>query len=298
MKLMRKLWFILRLAGQDLRGNIGVHAVGAAIIAAAFLTLGLFLLLAANLSRLARHWEEKLQVCVYLKDDIVEADRQRIEQRLKTLPEVEGVEFVSRERALAEFKVMLGDDATLLKGLDSNPLPASLLVRLKPEARAQDQVRMLSAQLSIWPGVDEVDFGEPLLEAWNSGLRLAHGAALLLGGLIVLAVVFIISNTIRLTMFSRREEIGIMRLVGASNLLIRLPFILEGMAQGGAAALAGVAALWGLYLLGLHGLHWPGILAGFTPVFIGNATVRWLFFGGLFLGAAGSLSRLRDFLRV
>jgi cell division protein FtsX len=86
--------------------------------------------------------------------------------------------------------------------------------------------------------------------------------------------------------------------VGASNLIIRLPFILEGMLQGGGAALFGVAALWLLYFAGGRGLQLPGLLAGFVPVFLDRDTV-WLLFGaGMFLGAAGSLSRLHDFLRV
>jgi len=294
----RKALFILRLAGQDIRGNIGVHLVGAAIIAAAFLTLGLFLLLAANLQKLARHWEEKIQLCVYVKDEVDDAGRQALAKRLAALPEVADVSFTSREQALLDFKLMLGKDSGLLEGLDDNPLPASFTLKLKPAAREVEGIRMLSAQVQAWPGVAEVDFGEPLLESWKSGLGLARGAALLVGGLIVLAVVFIISNTIRLTMYSRREEIGIMRLVGASNLLIRLPFILEGMAQGGAAALLGAGALWLLYYAGLHGLHWPGILAGFTPVFLDRDTVLYLFAAGVALGAAGSLSRLREFLKV
>ena len=263
---MRRALFIIRLAGHDIRGNVGVHLVGAAIIAAAFLTLGLFLLLAANLQKLARHWEEKIQLCVYVKTELDDPGRQALAQKLAALPEVEVVAYTSREQALRDFKLMLGKDSGLLTGLDENPLPASFTLKLRPAAREVEGIRRLSARLQSWPGVDEVDFGEPLLESWKSGLRLAHGAALLVGGLIVLAVVFIISNTVRLTMFSRREEIGIMRLVGASNLLIRLPFILEGMAQGGVAALLGAFALWLLYYAGLHGLHWPGILAGFTPV--------------------------------
>ena len=296
--MLRKAVFILRLAGQDIRGNVGVHLVGAAIIAAAFLTLGLFLLLAATLDHLARHWEEKIQLAVYLDGGLDDATREGLRKNLAAQPEVAGVNYTSPEAALAEFKLMLGKDSGLLEGLDENPLPASFTLKLTPGSREADKVRELSGRLGKLPGVAEVDFGEPLLESWQAGLRLARGAALLIGGMIVLAVVFIISNTIRLTMYSRREEIGIMRLVGASNLLIRLPFILEGMLQGGVAALLGCAGLWLLYYAGLHGLHWPGILAGFSPVFIARDTVLYLFAAGVILGAAGSLSRLRDFLKV
>jgi len=296
--MIRKALFMVKLAGQDLKGNLAVHAVAGAIISASFLTVGVFIIIAANLRALKNHWEEKIQVCVYLSDHITPGEREGMSARLESLPGVNGVEYVDKDRALSEFKLMLGDDQALLDDLDENPLPASFTLSLHPEARGYDDVKRLSAELSAWAGTEEVDYGGSWIESFATAARIVQVAVFLLGGLIVVAVVFIISNTIRLTMYSRKEEIGIMKLVGASNLLIRMPFVLEGMVQGTAASIIGVFLLWALFRLGLSGLSWPGVLSGFSPVFISNTALVSLIAGGAVLGAAGSLSRVSDFLRV
>lgn len=288
----------MELAGQDLKGNAGVHLVSGAIISAAFLTLGIFILVGTNLRLLTRHWEEKIQVCIYLADDLEPGDHGKIKSKLENMTEISKVEYVSKKQALSDFKAMLGDNAGLLEGLDENPLPASFIVGLSPEARKLENLKVLSTKLSAWPEVAEVDYGGRLIEDFTSAIRVVEAAVIFMGGLILIAVVFIISNTIRLTMYSRRDEIGIMKLVGASDMLIRLPFILEGMVQGGGAALFGVVVLWVMYWVGLQNASWPGVFSGFTPGFLPGSALWALVAGGAFLGAAGSMSRFRDFLRV
>lgn len=295
--MIRKAAFIFRLAGQDLKGNLAVNLVAAAIISAAFLTVGVFILIGVNLRALAGHWQEKIRVCVYLKDDLGKEAQEELRARLGAEPGVEAVEFVSREQALADFRAMLGKDKDLLEGLDENPLPASFTLSLKPEARAYDQVQELAARIGAWPGIEEVDYGGNWVESFSAAARFAQAAAFLLGALIVVAVVFIISNTIRLTMYSRKDEIGIMKLVGAGNLIVRLPFVLEGTIQGALASAMGVALLWVLFRVGLSGLSWPGIFTGFNPVFISGSVLVSLVAAGAALGAAGSMSRFSDFLR-
>jgi len=296
--MIRKALFVLRLAGQDIKGNLAVHLVAAAVISAAFLTVGVFILIASNLQVLAEHWEEKIQLCVYLADGITEGEPKDLRSKLEALSGVTMVEYVSKEQALADFKVMLGPDADLIRGLDGNPLPASFTLRLAPEARTYEAVKKLAAELAAWPGVEEVDYGGTWIESFASAAGFIKAAVFLVGALIVAAVVFIISNTIRLTMYSRKEEIGIMKLVGASNILIRLPFVLEGMIQGGLASSIGVLLLYTLFRLGVHGLSLPGVFSGFTPVFISAGALLAMIGGGAALGAAGSMSRFSDFLRV
>lgn len=296
--MIRKAGFIFRLAGQDLRANATVHLVAAAIIAAAFLTVGVFILIAVNLRALANHWEKKIQVCVYLLDTVTSEQQAAMIAKLQALPAVAGVNYVSKDQAMDDFKVMLGHNAGLLEGLNDNPLPASLVVDLRPQGREVAAVKKLAAAVSAWPGVEEVDYGGAWLEGFSSAVKMVTAAVAVIGALIVLAIVFIISNTIRLTMYSRKDEIGIMKLVGASNLLIRLPFVLEGMVSGVAAAALGVVTLWVLYRVGLAGFAWPGVFAGFAPVFLSGPHLAYLILAGAGLGAAASMSRFSDFLRV
>lgn len=296
--MIRKARFALRLAGQDLKGNLMIHLVSAAIISAAFLTVGVFILVAANLNALARFWEKKVQVCVYLADAVGEPERRELSGRLLALSGVERLEFVSKEQALVDFKAMLGEDQSLLEGLEDNPLPASFIVHLQDDARAVEQVREFAGLVSGWPGVDEVDYGGAWLESFQTAVRVVQGSVFMLGALIVVAVVFIISNTIRLTMFSRKDEIGIMKLVGASNLLIRVPFVIEGMLQGLIASGLGILGLWVLYFGAIRSVSWPGVFSGFSPVFISGLALISMLAGGALLGALGSMGKVRDFLRV
>lgn len=294
----RQTAFIFRLAGQDLRGNAAIHAVAAAIISAAFLAVGVFLLIAVNLRALAAHWEKTIQVCIYLQDEATSAQKDQLLTRVRALPGVTGVSYLSREQALAEFKAALGRDQDLLTGLDENPLPASLIVSLSSPARHAEKVAAMAREVSAWPGVEEVDYGGSWLNNFSRAIQMVEAGVLVLGVLLLVAVVFIISNTIRLAMYSRQEEIGIMKLVGAGNLLIRLPFLLEGMVQGLTAAGLGALSLWLLFWLGLSGVSWPGIFAGFSPVFLSASLLGYLIGGGAVLGAAGSMARFSEFLRV
>jgi cell division transport system permease protein len=295
--MIRQALLVLRLAGQDLKGNAAVHAVALLIITAAFLTVGVFVLVAANLKALAGHWQEKVQVCVYLAEGAT-VTPEEMRGRLAALPEVAGVDYVSKETALKEFKTMLGDDARVLEGLEENPLPPSFTLRLKENARGLERVKALAEQIAVWPGVEEADYGGPWLASFTSALRVAQAGVMLLGALIVAAIVFIIGNTIRLTMYSRREEIGIMRLVGASTMLIRTPFVLEGMLQGASAALLAIAGLYILYRAFLGGHSLPGLFAGFNPVFITPSALLALIIGGTVLGAAASFTKFSDFFRT
>ncbi len=295
---MRKAGTVFRMAFQDLKANIAVHAVAAAVISAAFLTVGLFVLTAANLDALTQYWEKKIQVCAYLDDAVDDEQRQNLMSGLYSMSGVKSVEYVNKEEALQDFKKMLGKDAVLLEGLEENPLPASFLIDLSYEARHVDRVRKLSREIGSWQGIAEVDYGGGWIDSFSSAINIARGAVFILGILIIVAVVFIISNTIRLTMYSRKEEIGIMKLVGASNILIRLPFVLEGILQGLVTSAAGVIALWLLYLVALKGASWPGVFSGFSPVFISGTALVSIVAGGALLGAMGSLSRVSDFLKI
>lgn len=295
---MRKAGTVFQLAFQDLKANFAVHLVAAAVISAAFLTVGLFVLTAANLDALTRYWEKKIQVCAYLDDSVDEEKKQELLSRLYSMAGVESVEYVDKDQAMEDFKGMLGKDADLLEGLEENPLPASFLIKLAYEARDVERVKKLSREVGSWQGVTEVDYGGSWLDSFSSAIGIARAAVFVLGGLIVVAVVFIISNTIRLTMYSRKEEIGIMKLVGAGNLLVRLPFVLEGILQGLVTSALGVGGLWIMYLAALKGASWPGVFSGFSPVFISGTALAAIVLGGAFLGAMGSLSRVSDFMRI
>ena len=211
--------------------------------------------------------------------------------RLEATPGVEAVTFVSREEAIAEFKREFGEEAGALP--DENFLPASFRVQLRPDYANADSLGVIAERLAEWNRVDEVIYNQPLLAKVQRNLRVFTPIALGLGLVVVLAALFLVGNTIRLTIYARRMLIRTMKLVGATNSFIRRPFLVEGMAQGIVAGLIACLLVWPLYDLFLEAVPqahgWPGG----SPVI----TLGVVFLVGLALGWLGSWLAVRRFIK-
>jgi cell division transport system permease protein len=287
------LSFPLRLAGQNLKSNLALHAVSVAIIALAFLILGLFLLVVTNLGVVVARWGESIQVSAYLKDHLDAGQREALYRRIVGMEEVESAEYVSKEKALSRFRSMLKGQADLLEGLGENPLPASFEIHLASGFRSLEQVEAVAGKLAQLKNVSEVEYGRDWLKNFTAMLRLVKLVGSIVGVLIFSAALFIISNTIKLTVYSRREEIGIMKLVGASDFSIRLPFLIEGVAAGTVASAIALLLLWLLYLVLVHQLGLPDFVCFLPASFCLSLVVA-----GAGLGIFGSSVSFSEFLRV
>ncbi len=214
-----------------------------ATIAIALFVTGAFLVVTSNLERLAEEWSGAAEMSVYLTDDLDGAARAAIERELTASPGVSGVVFVSKEAALARFRQTFPDLAGTLGSLEGNPLPASLDVRLRSSAEAQRGIEALVATLRTTPGVSDVRYDKEWLDRLLRGLRLLRVIGLSLGGALILAAALTIANVVRLALNARRDELDIMRLVGAPTAYVRGPFIMEGALHGGLGALVALVAL-------------------------------------------------------
>ncbi|OGW59823.1 MAG: hypothetical protein A2V83_11625 [Nitrospirae bacterium RBG_16_64_22] len=238
-------------AAEALRGirSGGVSSVLALLATSIALSiLGLFILTAHNFTRLLDRWSEGFQVSVYLADGTGSKEAAALLAAVRRQPEVASAAHTTPEEALKTFKKELGDQKSLLEGLGENPLPASIDIKLKPEARTLVEVEALARRLKALPGAAEIQYGQE----WISNLSLIMGVLRIVslagGGLIAAGVVFLVANTIKLTIYARRDEVEVLGILGATPSFIRTPFVLEGMIQGGlgaAAALAVLAALVG-----------------------------------------------------
>ena len=187
--------------------------------------------------------------------------------------------------------------AGILEGLKDNPLPASLEVKLRPQFGRAGNIEDLSGRLERLPGVDEVHYGRRWVAKLKIFVEVIKLVGITVGGLLLFATIFVISNTIKLTFYSRQEELEIMRLVGATDFFIKTPFLIEGLLHGLGGALLAAGGLSLLMLFLFSHLDLPlrlAILPGsLTPVQIVTG-----FLGlGLILGALGSTVSLRRFLR-
>ena len=267
-------------------------AASTGAMAVALVLIGLFGLLTYEAQQVLTWLRQKVgEVEVFLEDGIPEAQAQALHRRAAALPGVVAATYVSQVQAQEVFQREFGEGADLF--LDGSFLPASIRVRVEPAWANPDSLTQLVTEFESWNRVDEVVFNQPLLVKVQQNLRLVTAAGLSLGCIVVLAALFLVANTIRLTIYARRLLIRTMKLVGATDTFIRSPFIVEGVVQG---LLAGGAAALVLVVLRrsvagyLPQLGAPGALA--TVLLVAGTILL-----GMLLGWAGSAFAVRRFIR-
>ncbi|MDX9870900.1 MAG: permease-like cell division protein FtsX [Clostridia bacterium] len=288
--------YALRDALRSLWRNKFMTVASVATVAISLLILGAAWLLVLNSNYLASAMESELEINVYLKDDVPREEAVLMEEVFADIAGVAEVVFVPREKGLQELEDRFSEDTGLLEALgDRNPLPD--IYRLK----ANDAVNVpaIAEMASSLDRVENVRYGQGLVERLLALTDWLHTAGVVMIVAIAVASVFLIATTIRLTVFARRREIGIMKLVGATNWYIRWPFFLEGMLIGfmGAAIAVGVIHLFYAELT-----KNIASTVSFVPIMTDrtmlNEIFRNLLLLGTGLGALGSAVSLRRFLKV
>src|SRR5581483_1522314 len=191
-----------------------------------------------QLQRLSRGWDAGGQISLFLKHDVTDAAAQKLAERVRRLPAVARVDYISRGAALAEFKRLSGFGEAL-EALERNPLPAVIVVHPLRERAAPDALAALLKDLRARDEVETAQLDVEWVRRLHALLGLAERAVFVLGGMLAIAVLLTIGNTIRLAVADRREEIEIMKLLGATDGFIRRPFLYTGLIQGVCGALAG-----------------------------------------------------------
>jgi cell division transport system permease protein len=260
------------------------------IMSSALLVLALFVLVALNLGIMLEKAQQNVDVRVFLAEGLEGQRLAALQHPFLAIPGVREARFISKEQALAELRRELGEDADVLEVLQENPLPASYHLELTPGHRSPEAVDAIAAELKRWPEVEEVVFSRSWVATLETWARLFRWGSLVVSLLVLIAAIFVISNTVRLTMAGSRRVIEIQMLVGATDGFIRTPFLIEGMIHG---LLAGVLAM-GVLAMGhrLLEVRLSG-LAFFTPVQMGGFVVFCII-----LGLLGSLAAIGQYLRL
>jgi len=265
-------------------------AVSVVAVGLSLFVIGLFALVAFNIRASLDRVGERVEVVAYLDDGATQEQARRAEEELRTRTEVQEVRYVSRVEALATAIRDLPEFRDLYADLDFNPLPASLEVRLQPGYRTPDAAERVAAQLQAYAFVEDVHYGRDWVERIVSLQRVAAGATLIIGGAFAAVAAIIIGTAVRIAVFARREEIEIMRLVGATDGFIRRPFLLEGAIAGVVGGLLAIGLTYGAFrLVGgrVLEIEWiPDIWLALTVLA-----------GGLY-GLAASAGALRRHLRA
>lgn len=254
------------------------------------LLLGLFAMIYTNANQILQSFRDKVEMEVFLSVEVDSAQTEQIKHTLLNTAGVASVAYISKDEAAKIFKKEFGEDIRSV--LDFNPLPASFKVRLLSEYKNSDSARIIHAALSKIAGVDDVMYRKTLLEILDRRVKIFIGASAALGITLLIATIFLISNTIRLTIYAKRKMITTMKLVGATQRFIRMPFLIEGMLHGLLGGLLSAGFIWSIIYVTQH-----FISTELSEFF----TVELYFYGiliiiGILLGLLGSSWSVKRFI--
>jgi len=283
--------FVAAEAARDMRraGRVGLAAV--LLITISLAALGSFWLLSINLGRAVAQWPDGVRVVAYLREEPTANAVDDLLGRVRQAGGVAKVRYVSRADALATLKASLGAQADVVDDLPKNPLPASVEVTPDAAAATPEGTRALAQKLAALPEVDEVQGGFEWVESLARWRRLLGLIGLGVGGALAAAAILTVTTATTLVFHLRREENEIMRLVGATEAVVRLPLVLQGMAQGLAGAILALASLEVVFFLLAPRLE-PllSLTLGLSrAVFLSAPEMLALMLGGAALGALGGL---------
>ncbi len=295
---LRNWAYYTKNAFVNILANRLVHAISIGTISSSLILFGSFVLLFFNLNNWMAEWGQSLSMSVYLQDHIDQKTKARIEALLKNLPSAELKEYISKDRAMEDLVEGLGAHSGLLDGLKENPLPASFEIVFKDVNVRQLDPEGIKKEIEKIQGVQEVQYSEEWLDRFEGLIYVLKVAGYVIAGFLCLAVLFITTNTIKLTIYSRRDEIEILKLVGATDWFVKTPFLIEGAVQGVIGGFIALTALFLLFgMLSLQKVHIIG-LPVLEIVFLPLPHLTLILLLGLFLGLVGSLIAVGRFFDV
>jgi cell division transport system permease protein len=293
-----QLQYFLARAVTNIRQNLFVNVLTIGTISLAILIVSLLLLVFVNLDRVTEQWSERVQVTAYFDNELTPQELKTLKSRILSLNGTAKLEYVTKAVALHRFQARMKGQDAVLEGVTADILPASLEIHLKKENRTSDALKAYVGQLDKIEGITEIQYGDDWVRRFNKFMGFMRVVGISLGCFLVLAVVFIVANTIKLTIYSRKDELELLSLVGATRFFIKMPFLIEGVLQGAAGSILAIALLSCLYLGFLHN---AGNFISFNPgeadlVFLPLSHLAGVFFGGILLGFMGSLTSLKRFI--
>lgn len=286
---VREVFFSLKRNNWMTLASIGTVAVS-------LFVLGMFMLIVMNMNHMASSLESQVQISVYLQDDISDSTKRYIESDINSMQGIESVTYISKDQALDRFRERLGEQKYLLEALgDTNPLPDSFEVTVKQP----DMVKTAAETIQEYKGVESTKYGQDVIQHLFEITRLIRIFGISLIVLLAVATLFLISNTIRLTVFARRKEIAIMKYVGATDWFIRWPFMLEGMVMGFFGAILSVIVLRLAYGAITEKIYDTLAFLPLVPMYPAIDHISLLIMAcGMIIGALGSTISLKRFLKV
>ncbi len=293
----QKLIYASEDAYFNIKENFTATILSSMTVACTIAILAIFIIIFFNLRSTVEGWGERTHIIAYVEDGVSGSTLRSLEANVKAAGGVKEVGYVSKADALKNLSEELSEHSAIFEGVKKDILPASFEIKVTEEFRDPAKIMRTVKALKRLKGLSEVQYGQEQIEQLASFLKFFEFTALSLGVFFSAAVIFIISNTVRMTVYARKDSIEVMRQVGASETYIKVPFFIEGLLMG---VLGGVLALVVLYFARYFFIQrTPEFLSfllvnPFTPLML----IGILFVTGVALGSIGSLVSMRKFLRI
>lgn len=294
-----RFWLaVLRQAGRNLRQTWPSQLMTLLTVSLSVLIFAFFYLIYTNMINSGEKLGDDLRLIIYLEDDPGPQMREQIRRKITNFDEVEDIIFVSSAEAYENFAEQLGSNRDVLEDIPRDFLPASVEVVPLKNLRSLNQVKLFSEYLSNLPGTLKVQYGQEWVERFYYFTRLLSIVVFLSGTLLILTTIFMVSYTIRLTIFNRQAELELLKLVGATNNYIRTPFLIEGVVQGFIGSSLGIFSLFLLFQwIKLH-FSGPGLLELFSFTFFSPEVIIAIIVTSIILCSTGSFTSMQKYLRI
>lgn len=282
---------------KDIIENPFLNGVTIVTIALSVLIVSAFGLFFVNAQDMFDAWKKGVRIMVYLEPETTESQRRETHRQVEAMADIGHIRFISKSEALALMQERMPRQAALLDRLRENPLPDAFEITLVPAPNALEKIEFVAQRIEGLPSVAEVQYGQQWVDRFSQFFNLFKLGGYAMGGLFFMATVFIAANTIRLSLYSRREEIHIMRLVGATDAFISVPFYLEGLLQGLFGSLIGLLLLYAAYFT-VGSRFGPTLSAEMISIRFFGPLIWVVIVGcGMATGLLGSFFSLRQFMK-
>jgi cell division transport system permease protein len=292
------LILFFKRAIEDFRNNRLLNIVTLLTISLSILIVGAFILFFINTSEIMNFWKKGVRVMAYLKPDLSPSELSNVKHQIQAMDGVANLRFISKEDALNQLKAQMQRQASLFDNLDRNPLPDGFEIQISPATRSWEKIESLAARIESLDAVEEVEYGQKWLGRFAQLFDLFTLSGYAMCIIFVMAAVCIMANTIRLVIYSRRDEIEIMRLVGAAERFIKIPFYIQGMLQGALGAGIGLLILFMVFWLMVSNLE-RGFFSGlFNIRFLSVRISGAIILTSVLSGWLGSYISLKQYLKI
>lgn len=282
---------------DDIFKNRFLNLVTIITISLSILIASAFILFFVNTSDVINSWKKGLRIMAYLETGTTNAELENIKGRIRSMGDVDSIKFISKQDALGRLKTQMKHQSSLFDNLTRNPLPDSFEIRMTAAIESWQKIDSLAQRIESLPRIAEVEYGQRWVGRFTHIISLFRLAGYAMGALFFMATIFIVANTIRLVIYSRRGEVEIMRLVGATDNFIKVPFYVEGLIQGALGAVSGLAMLYVAFVIVSSNIE-----QGFSPGlfrfhFLSPTIMLAIFLVSMLVGWLGCFISLKQFLK-